>query len=228
MHEAESHYVGGDYIECLVSCRKAFFVEFEYEYDVTRLTLSSLLAGVEPYTRTPEYAVAHIHDPFDRIVLNHERVDADLAKEGIDNNAFWNVWRLTPDVYRAGVDGQWMVKHELKKVQNDSLKESASYVFDTMVDILLVRQMRRRSLRWIGSGEFFITLKQPSVPVYRKADDASEQIATTPPGSMKLGTQYATPGLRDDATYWKVFYPATEGTYVSGYVHERHVAASDS
>src|SRR5262249_49770214 len=108
LREAEQAFGEGKYWECLIACRKAFYLEFEQRFDVQGLSFKDgLLAGLlmtdAPYYAWEEgYVEKNVHNPFEYIVSDRQRIDADLAKEGIDNGIYWNIWRLTPEVYRHG------------------------------------------------------------------------------------------------------------------------------
>jgi hypothetical protein len=52
------------------------------------------------YARDKDYIKKNVKDHFGYIVLDHAQVDRNLTREGIDHTAFWNVWPLTPQVYR--------------------------------------------------------------------------------------------------------------------------------
>jgi hypothetical protein len=59
-------------------------------------------------------------DPTDFIVYDHSSVNEKLLTEGADNIAYWNVWRLTPEVYKTK-EGNWVIKHEFS---NSTLSDS--------------------------------------------------------------------------------------------------------
>jgi hypothetical protein len=102
LQSAEDAFKAKDYIKCLVECRKAFFVSFESDYDTQKDLNSSggiLSSSRAPYyARSKEYIRKNVKDPFEYVVLDHQNVDAELMKHGIDTVGFWNVWRLTPQV----------------------------------------------------------------------------------------------------------------------------------
>src|SRR5258708_8222900 len=107
---AETQFESAAYDDCLILCRKAFYVEFESPYDIRKdENPVSLLSGSSApyYARSKEYAEENVRTPFDYIVLDDGKVDSDLTKEGIDHTTFWNIWRLTPSVYRHVKDDAW-------------------------------------------------------------------------------------------------------------------------
>src|SRR5262249_5346661 len=150
----------------------AFYLEFEHRFDVQGLAgnergglLSALKSDAPYYAREQRYVEEHVHDPFEYIVLDHAKVDADLAKEGIDNGIFWNIWRLTPEVYRHNSE-EWKVKHDPKKQEGVGLRERASYVLENTIDIILKKEANFRALRWVESTSYVIPLKERGVAVY--------------------------------------------------------------
>jgi hypothetical protein len=115
LKKAEEAFKAGEFLDCLIECRKAFFVTFESNYDTQKdLTAATALFGSSApyYAKDKEYIKKNVKTPFDYIVLDHKNLDAELMKEGIDNTAFWNVWRLTPEVYRFKDEDDWLVKRK--------------------------------------------------------------------------------------------------------------------
>jgi hypothetical protein len=226
--EAETNFKTGTYSECLIACRKAFYVEFESFYDIQKdLEGAGLFFGSRApyYARNKKYVDESVKTPFDYIVLDHSQVDADLTKEGIDHTAFWNIWRLTPRVYRHKDKDEWLVKHEPDKLEEDGLKERAAYVLETIVAVLLARQSNKKRMKWSGSGTFYVVrLRKPRTTVYQKADRTGAVAGITKEASTELHAEYATPGLKDKDTYWKVFHfdkaDPFGSSYISGYVLE--------
>ncbi len=203
---AETAFKESRFHECLVDCRKVLFLEFEKDYDIKDPGI--LYWGKAPlYARESQYQENNILDPFDYIHLDSARVDADLAKLGIDNPVFWNIWRLTPAVYRNRENEPWAVKHEPQKAEEEGLSGRAAYVLENIIDIVLKTQEQSRAHRMTSLWfHYIVKLRRKNVPVYRKADEASEQIATTPDELQEVTARYSTPGLRDSKTYWKIYY----------------------
>ncbi len=224
LHAAEGLFSEGDYGSCLVECRKAIFIEFESAYD-TRKDLEGgvgLLFGSRApyYARQPDYIEKHVRTPFDYVCIDHSQLDADLMKEGIDHTSFWNVWRLTPDVYRAGDKADWLVKHDPLKLESDGLRERAAYVLETTVEILLARQSQRRMTRSNKVATWYVAkLKKPNTNVFEKADRDGPICGNT--GDLDaVDVHYATPGLRYDNTYWNVSHLRKGGPFLMGYILE--------
>jgi hypothetical protein len=127
LQAAEAAHRAKKYSECLIECRKAFFVTFEKAYD-TQVDLRGsfgILGSRAPYyAREKNDIEKRVSDHFDYIVLDHAQVDRDLMREGIDHTAFWNVWRLTPSVYRYEKTDPWRVKHDPRLVDDEGIKDA--------------------------------------------------------------------------------------------------------
>jgi hypothetical protein len=224
--EAETNFRKGDYPECLIACRKAFYVEFESSYDIQKDIDNpglGLFGSRAPYyARNPEYIEKEVATPFDYIVLDHNQIDADLTKEGIDHTSFWNIPRLTPDVYRHKEQDEWVVKHEPSKLQKEEIKERAAYVLENLVAILLARQANRRRMKGLPSFPKLYTAKvrQPNTTVYKKADKTGAVEGFIPEGITEVMVDYATRGLKDNETYWYVFHRSKTTPWILGFVLE--------
>ena len=159
LRAAEAAHKAGKYPDCLIECRKAFFVTFEKEYDLqtdSRATFA-LFGSRAPYfasERDKEKIKQRVTDPFLYIYLDHGQVDQDLMTDGIDHTAFWNVWRLTPSVYRYEKGDPWRVKHEQRLFAAEGIKERSAVVLSTMTSILLARQTTKRAARYISTVGF--------------------------------------------------------------------------
>jgi hypothetical protein len=152
LREAEKAFREQKYLDCMIECRKSFYLAFENDYDIKRDLeggIGLLFGSRAPYyARNKEYADKYVNTPFDYIVLDHAAIDADLMKEGIDSTTFWNVWRLTPQAYRHAAGDEWLVKHEPQKQESDGIQDRAAYVLSSVVSLLLARQSNRRMMRY--------------------------------------------------------------------------------
>jgi len=226
LQSAEKAFEAQDYAVVLIECRKAFYVEFERSYDIKTFedrdadnSLFGFGSSAPWYARNKKYIQENVRDPFDYIVLDHDRIERDLASNRIDHTAFWNIWRLTPEVYklRSGsvLDStsvkKWVVKNDRKKLDADGIEQRASYVLENTIDIVLTKQLRWRATRYMSNRtNYVVTLKREEVPLYKKADRTSEIIRTTPKGVQELTVDYSCDGLKGDATYWHVTHQIGE------------------
>lgn len=225
--EAENQFRAGEYLDCLVSCRRAFFVRFEESYNIKRFEkddpndVFSLLSGDAPrYARTPEFIEKNVESPFDYIVRDHTKIDAQISKEGLDHTTFWNIWRLTPEVYRFTKESDWLTKVDPGKVDHKDLKDTASYVLDATISIMLQLALNRRQWRSLKDPTVTLTVRSGKVPVYKKADKASAVLKEfeAEEGTHVIG-QFMTPGLRDTDEYWCVgVYNQSKKLFAFGYI----------
>jgi hypothetical protein len=226
LQKAEEAHKAGEYGQCLVDCRKAFFVTFETHYD-TQKDLKSIItifgSKAPYYARDKDYIKQNVKDHFDYVVLDHGQVDRDLMKEGIDNTAFWNVWRLTPDVYRHEKKDGWRVQHDPRKYDDDGFKERSALVLSSMTSILHTRQTNLRAARYITAPSYRDVKMKAGIKIYEKADKTGVVAGTLPEGEGTLSISYATQGLNDEDWYWNVFFikkVEEEIVYISGYALE--------
>lgn len=234
---AQEAFDKGQWLDSMIECRKVLFLEFEKDYDIEKFKNGREAAGYFTFTSAPFYATEKeyfeqsVRTPFDYIVLDHRRLDSELMANGIDTHVYWNIWRLTPAVYRfrEGIKfvGDWLVKRELEKEKN-ATEENAAYILEQTIDIELRLAQRRRLFRYAGRGDFHIRLKQDGVNVYSKADRNSTVSMVTEPGLRQVGVQYATVGLNGDSRYWYVIHAEgvgglTPARLYYGFIHEDDV-----
>lgn len=218
-----------EYADCSISCRKALFLELERRYDISGYNTDEppkgLLGGVisdAPYfAKNKKYIEEHVSCPTDLIVFDHSHLDQRLLTLSINNAAFWNVWRLTPEVYRKK-SGDWVVKHELDKLEVQTLENNIEYIFNTTADIILSVHTNKKNIKTKSYFSFKVDLVIDQIDVYEKADKDSKVIGKTPEGIFELKCSYHIEGLKEDGPYWKVTY-AGKDKYLYGYILNEYV-----
>lgn len=228
LEQSEKYFHQEKFVDALVSARKALFLVFEKNYDVSkfasgeRQNLLLNFCSAPIYAQNKKYIDDNVRTPFDYIIIDHSRLDSDLLKDGINPTDFWNVWRLTPEVY-CDEDGEWLINDQLNKTDNIDIERNAAYVIETAIDIVLRFQSRRKSARWAGQTYYIATLKNRSVKVYKKADLASEVIGITPPELDKINVESLSIGLRRaQGRFWSMSH-FEKGLFLIGFVHETDV-----
>jgi hypothetical protein len=229
----------GDYLACLIECRKVVFVLFEWNYDVAKFREGDPgpfnFSDAPFYAQNKAYIEKNVKDPFEYIVLDHEKLTRTLLSDGIDPQVFWNVWRLTPPVYRRGNSEKWLVKRVLERERNAD-ENAAAYVLEHSIDIALLIDERRRLVRMAGNADYLIHIKRDGVNVYQKADRKSAVLSVTKPGLREITVTEAADGLNGDGVYWQVMHmvkdlpketPLLERFYF-GYIHEDDVDWSNT
>lgn len=214
--------------ECVINCRKALYLEVERNYDVSAYKDGKPLGLLGGYTQAPFYAQSkdyiekNVRNPTDFIVLDHSQIDQELLTSGTDTTAFWNIWRLTPEVFRDKA-GNWVVKHDFDKLDAVVLADKAEYVFSTTVDMLLSLHTNRRKTKTSDYGAYFVELKDENVPVFEKADVNSQVVGHTPAGVLKIDTDFRVTGLNGDGPYWSVHHFEKGKKLLIGYIHNDNV-----
>lgn len=212
---AEAAYVAADYESCLFNARKALFVKVESHYDVRpykdnpdprNVVGFGIFISKAPYwARNKEYIDANVSDPTEYVVFDHSKVELDLMKDGMDTTSFWNVWRLTPSVYRASKETSWIEKRDLDRLDPDGIKERAEYVLDTTITLLLSAEQKVAAARWTRSAtRHYVELREEEVPLYEKASTKSKVATKTPKGVKKLYVDFSIQGLDGSEIFWHV------------------------
>lgn len=233
--EAKSCLEKKQFEECAIACRKVIYLELEKYYDISpyRETVATLgwlgaFTKAPLFTRNASYIEKNVRDPTDYIVYDYSDLEQELLKNAIDNTAFWNVWRLTPQVYQ-NKEGGWVIKHDFDKLEPELLKDKIEYIFSTTVDIIFTIHSKKRDIKSPETRLYYIELNQEEVPVYEKADQNSTVSTKTPPGLTKLDTDFHVMGLKGDGTYWHVLHSERDNRlvinkqFIIGYIHNSFV-----
>jgi hypothetical protein len=224
--EARASLEEGDYESCVISCRKALFLEIERRYDIAifkeAYSLGVLAGSYAPYfAQSKDYVEKNVRNPTDFIVLDHNRLDQELLTQGVDPTAFWNVWRLTPEVYRTK-NGKWIIKHDFHKLDSRVLEDKVAYIFSTTIDVVLAIHTTRKAIKTANRGSYYLELAQANVPIFEKADTKSKVIGNTPAGIGRIDTDFRILGFEGDGPYWHIHH--IEGDVMLwGYIHNDYV-----
>lgn len=226
LRQAESAYESQDYTQCLIYCRETIFVRFEWLYDAQPFLNGKNAHGIMafgskvPYfARDQKYIEEIVKDPTDFVIYDHNSIEMELMKSGVDSIAYWNVWRLTPDVYRKSKDTSWIVKNDLRKLDSEGIKDRAEYVLLATTEMLLAADQNQNRTRSPDYRRFYLTLKRDAVPVYSKASKLSSVEQTTAAGVRKLFCDFSIEGLDGSGAFWHVTH-WEEDARVNGFVHE--------
>lgn len=152
----------GDFFDSLVNTRKAIYVEIEDEYSIEGYRDYSqyqdfwfppLHGGWKaPFlTQNKEWIDENVRDPFDYIRLDHDRLRLDLLEWGVTTQDFWNVWRLTPEVYRFRESKKWIMKGELKHLREAATEENAKYCLSLAITVIVNKQRHHDLSRYLSS-----------------------------------------------------------------------------
>ncbi len=226
LRQAESAFEAQDYAQCLILCRQAIFVKFERHYDAqpflageNSLGLMLLSSKVPYFARDQKYIEENVKEPTDYVIYDHNALEMELMKSGVDSVAYWNVWRLTPEVYRKNKDTQWIIKNDLRKLDSDEIKDRAEYVLLATTEILVAADQNQSRTRGPDHRRFYLTLKRDAVPVYSKASKVSATVQTTAVGIRRLYCDYSIDSLDGSGTFWHVTH-WEDDAHVYGFIHE--------
>lgn len=217
-----------NYYESLVNSRRAFYVMFEKSYDISPfagkkdherygLLDDRALCNAPFYAKSDKYIQESVRRPFDYIVLDHSRVDAECLKKGIDTHTFWNIWRLTPKVWRKP-SGDWVNQYDLDIANAPSIKEDANYVIEALIGMQLQLQTRRSLERYRQSKGFHSIGFKPGAPLYRKASASSAINGTLPQEVDTVHVTGAVPGLDSEEWFWEALYLKAGGPFLGGFL----------
>lgn len=177
-----------EYFDALVETRKAVYLAIEEEYSVFdwRDHPKAKVLGVLEilgkggtkapwHTKNKEWIDQNVHDPFDYVQLDHDRLRIDLLEWGITTQDFWNLWRLTPRVFFDKTAKTWGVNVDMQHFSSAS-EENARYCLDRAVSVLIKKQNHldlSRQLAYGSESTFQVRLKSDQ-PLYAKASTKSE------------------------------------------------------
>jgi len=226
MMQAREAFESGALEEAIVFCRKALYLEIEHKFDIShfkdgdsKFNLFSAICKAPQYTKNKDYVENQVLEPTGYIVYDHSSLNELLLTHGVDNVAYWNVWRLTPKVYKTKT-GSWIVKREFSKFDETVLKDRAEYILSTTFDVLMSLHKTAEKTRWLEQQKYYLTLNRESVPVYKKADRNSIVVSLTPAGLSKLDTDFYVDGLSGDGVYWHVSHMTDNGKFIYGFVYQ--------
>ena len=221
LHLAVAKLEAKEYFLALTEIRKALFVEIEADYsiyafrDVTeedhsKMGILSLLGRggdkAAYYKKNKEWIDKNVETPFDFVQLDHQAVRIDLLQWGASTQDFWNLWRLTPQVFRGSREEEWQIKHEPKYFLEGATEENVRYCLDRAISLILKKQAHFDLSRYLPGSSLALDVETLSDPtnVYTKASAKSEVRDTLSPG-IKLRASTIVRGLESDDLYLQIF-----------------------
>jgi hypothetical protein len=224
--EATMHIDDRQYMDALIATRKALFLAVEVDYDIRKWEnydpsqgINLLLGfGKAPYyARNKSWIQEHVSNPLDYIQLDHSRIDIEMMELGIDPTEFFNVWRLTPKVYRLS-EGIWAVDIE-PRTETAATENNARYCLDVVVSILLNQQLRKLLVRSPDYRIWKVRLLRSQPVLKRAALDAEHQGIILAEGDSCIGFHLVL-GFDGKEQFVRVFSSEIEGKlhFVEGYL----------
>lgn len=211
--DAETFISNGDAFNALLSVRKAIFVSIEVDYDISIYSdpkmadnwLAMFARGRSaPYhTKNADWIKDNVKEPFDFIQLNSEKLKIDLMEWGVNTQEFWNIWRLTPKVYRPDKSEIW--KTSSANLHNDKKRdiENARYCLERGMNLLLKKQQHQavtRFVPWVEPTAEYLIIRD--CPRLFKADASSTVIGTLKAGDRVVFSRWLN-GL-DGRNYYQI------------------------
>lgn len=235
LRRAEEGIASSRFFDALLEIRKAIFLEIEEDYSIVRWkdvshddkSSQGLLAALRlggwkaPYwCSNKEWIDKNVKDPFDYIQIDHERMRIDLLEWGFSTQDFWNLWRLTPSVFRESKEAPWFIKGDVQLLINAATEENARYCLDRAYSLILRKQEHSdlsRQLRYDGLDRINIRLKTDQ-PLFEKASTASKVLGNLESGKIFTVRTFV-PGLSEAVKFASIHVTTGEPqVFYSGYV----------
>jgi len=226
----------GELDECAILCRKALYLEIESKYDISQYRenapgLKGLRGLLGPYCDAPSFAKNadyirnYVKSPTDYIVYDRVHLQQELSILKVDATSYWNVWRLTPEVYRDE-NNKWYVKRDFDKLDYEILVDKIQYIYDTTINIVFSIHSVRNTIRTAEYQKYHITLHRDEAPVYEKADRNSAIVRTVPKGLFQIDCDHCVDGFEGDGPYWYVAQ-FLDKDFVVGYIHNDYLVPNE-
>lgn len=228
LHQAREKLEAGELDECAICCRKALYLEVEYKYDISefredappRTGFSGFFgpqSSAPLFARNADYIKRNVKSPTDYIVYDQAHLHQELSTLRVDSTSYWNIWRLTPSVYRDS-QKKWVVKMDLDKLDLEILANKIQYIYDTTINIIFSIHSVKNTIKTADYQRYNLELARDEVNVYEKADTDSTVLSVTPKGVTHLDCDHYIYGFKGDGPYWYVsqFF---DKNFTSGYIH---------
>jgi len=228
LRNAENNLMSNNYAECLIDCRKAIYEEIEKRYSIEIFkdldSANGLLGSGSdaPYeAKSKRFIERYVKDPTDYIVYDFIKLSIDLLEAGVRSEDFWNIRRLTPDIFFDSSTREWVVKHEIDKIDTPDVKQNAEHVFERTVELILTLHKNRRRVKTVQFAYGMIKLRNKEVYVYEKADLSSKVMFKLPSNTGKLVSRFSVRGLKNKDLFYHVStLDVPDIGFVYGYIHQ--------
>lgn len=230
IRSAVEHMGNGQIYEALVQCRKAFYIQFERSYSIFAFaepnagTINDML-GPKILSEAPQHAKStfyidkYVNKPTDYIVLDHSKVNAGLLNDGIDPNTFWNIWRLTPKVFRFPA-GEWVVDYEYDIADDPDLLDHCRYVVDNIIAVTLQRQGARKRIKGRGLTSRYVQVRE-NAPLLERALAGSKVEGVLPTGVRRVNVDRKVTSLDGHDCFIQANYMRKGGPFIFGWIDIR-------
>jgi hypothetical protein len=168
LRRAENALLAESFHDCLIYCRHAIYLEFVAPYDISPYAnpdhkpgIGTFISSAPSWALTRDYIQNRVNNLCEFVVLNHDDLHRKLWEYGIDATTFWNLRRLTPDVFlprennSAFISGEhardeslWVVKFEFDIFDSEGIEDRAAYVLRHTIETYSVRGLEGDELFW--------------------------------------------------------------------------------
>ncbi|MBO0141588.1 hypothetical protein JZX87_10505 [Agrobacterium sp. Ap1] len=228
---AEKDIANGKISDALLRIRMAIFIAIEQDYDIAKwanpdkindLTIWIGRGNSAPYhTKDSAWIAQNVKEPFDFIQMNYEKIKIDLLEWGVNTQDFWNIWRLTPRVYRAEDSNHWSIS--TFELQSDfrANVENAQYCLDRAINLVLKKQHHHSVTRFMPFDQPKRQLViQQDTPRLLKASSDAQVAKIAAAGEKLLFTRWLN-GL-DGRNYFQIQPDYASNDWSSHYVNADH------
>jgi len=222
-----------EFYEAMVAIRKAIFIEIEQEYSVegwkdyelgtNESLLKMLLANrggnkASYYAKNKKWIDENVRTPFEYIRLDRETIKLELLEIGANTEEYWNIWRLTPEVYRFRGTDEWAVTN--KSYSTSDLESNARYCYDAAVSIVWKKQMHRESAIYHNEHvcEKTKVKAKYKTAVYQKASKNSKVEKEIDAGTILCIEYVVSKGLDGDTRFALVFSLPLNKDFTYGFI----------
>jgi hypothetical protein len=227
---AVDHLKNDRIYEALTAARRAIYLQIEQNYSIFAFTVSDMgiasdilgprtLSSAPQYAKSTTYIEKHVTKPTDYIVLDHSRINADLLNDGIDPNKFWNIWRLTPRVFRFP-DGAWVADYEYDIADDPEALDHCRYVIDNVISITLQRQGARKRIKGRDLSSRYIQVRE-GTSLLKRALAGSEVEGFLPVGVRRVNVDSKVTSLDGKDCFVKANYMRKGGPWLFGWIDIR-------
>jgi hypothetical protein len=182
------------------------------------------------WTKNKEWIDENVKEPFDYVQLDHQQIRNDLLEWGVNTQDFWNLWRLTPSVFRENKDGEWLIKKEAKYYLAGSSDENVRYCLDKSISLIVKKRSHFdlvKSLDGAPSNELEVVTTSDPTLVYEKSTTVSA-VKNELRAGLKLRVSSVVRGLDSEEIYVNVFQALEdEEILVAGYVRASDTKIAD-
>lgn len=234
LEKAIAHIESGEHYLALIEIRKSLYLSVEKEYSIAGWSdhpqgkqLGFLEASIRGgwkapyYAKNKEWIEANVHDPFDFIRIDHEKLRIDLLEWGVATQDFWNVWRLTPRVYLDETLKEWFVNIDPKYFGDGASVGNARYCLDRAVSLIVKKQSHldlAKQLDLRPDAALSVRMKSDAT-VYRRASKDSGKWGEVFKGKI-YDADTLVPALAGGGSFIKImhFERDKEPLFIVGYV----------